>query len=167
MNITGNELENIFIPDKNKICKTCHKVRIKSLISKYDFDEDHRQNICCCQGHHNQNSHQHNQHQHDRQIPQDENHNQHDGQIQQNENHHQYDGQIPQHEEQNNLEKSVEENRIEHNFETQKNNEGNQYVTKREFNEFKEKVHDNFKIIFEKFDVLSKQIEEINKKILF
>ena len=37
MTITGDELENIFIPDKRKVCQTCHKVRIKTLISKYFF----------------------------------------------------------------------------------------------------------------------------------
>ena len=143
MNITGNELENIFIPEKRKICQTCHKIRIKALISKFGFDENNQHNICFCQNHQSQNHQRHNQHQHDRQIQQGENHNQHDGQI-------------PQHEEQNNLEKSIEENRIEHNFETQKNNEGNQYVTKREFNEFKEKitkeireVNDYLKILLE------------------
>ena len=152
MNITGDELENIFIPDKRKVCNTCHKVRIKGLISKYDFDENHRQNICLCQRHHNQNPNQNNHHQNEGQIPQNENNNQHDEQI-------------PQHEEQNNPEQNVDENRIENNIEPQENEGGNQFVTKREFDEFKGKVHDNFKKTFDKFDVLSKQIEEINKKI--
>ena len=156
MNITGNELENIFIPEKRKICQTCHKIRIKALISKFGFDENNQQNIRFCQNHQSQNHQRHNHHQHDRQIQQCENHNQHDGQI-------------PQHEEQNNLEKSVEEKRIEHNFETQKNNEGNQYATKREFNEFKEKitkeireVNDYLKILLEN---LSRQIQDLKNKI--
>ena len=156
MNITGNELENIFIPEKRKICQTCHKIRIKALISKFGFVENNQQNICFCQNHQSQNHQRHNQHQHDRQIQQGENHNQHDGQI-------------SQHEEQNNLEKSFEENRIEHKFETQKNNDGNQYVTKREFNEFKEKiikeireVNDYLKILLEN---LSRQIQDLKNKI--
>ena len=32
MNITGNELEDIFIPEKRKICQNCHKIRIKTLM---------------------------------------------------------------------------------------------------------------------------------------
>ena len=39
MELTGNELENIFFPDKRIVCNTCHKIRIKTFISKYDFDE--------------------------------------------------------------------------------------------------------------------------------
>ena len=44
MELTGDELENIFFPDKRIVCKTCQKIQIKTLISKYDFDEGH-QNI--------------------------------------------------------------------------------------------------------------------------
>ena len=152
MTITGDELENIFIPDKRKVCQTCHKVRIKALISKYDFDENHRENICFCQIHHNQNPHQQNHHQHDQQIQQGENLNQHGGQI-------------PQNEEQNNPGQNIEENENEPNIEPQENEEGNQYVTKREFNEFKEQITkeiQDIKVDLKKsFDVIS----EINKKI--
>ena len=156
MNITGNELENIFIPEKRKICQTCHKIRIKTLISKYGFDENHRQNICFCQNLQSLNHQRINHFQPDMQIEADENHNQHEQNNQRDE-------------EQNNPEQNVEENRIEPNFETQKNEEGNQYVTKREFNEFKDQitkeireVNDCLKTLLEN---LSKQIQDFKNKI--
>ena len=111
MNIIGNELEDIFIPEKRKISQTCHKIRLKTLISKYDSDQIRRENICFCQSNRNQNQHQ---------YP-----------------HHLY---IPQDEEQNILSQNVEENEIEPEIKPQKNEEGNQYVTKKEFNEFKEHI---------------------------
>ena len=54
MTLTPRELEKIFIPNKRKVCQTCHKIRIKSQISKYDFNMRHRQNICFCENNHEQ-----------------------------------------------------------------------------------------------------------------
>ena len=88
-----------------------------------------------------------------------------DQQIQQDENLNQHGGQIPQNEEQNNPGQNIEENENEPNIEPQENEEGNQYVTKREFNEFKEQITkeiQDIKVDLKKsFDVIS----EINKKI--
>ena len=49
MTLIPRELENIFIPDRRKVCQTCHKIRIKPIISKYDFNKNHRENICFCE----------------------------------------------------------------------------------------------------------------------
>ena len=72
MTLTGNKLEDIFIPEKRKICQTCHKIGIKTLISKYNFNEDHRENICFCLNNKNQNLRQQNHHQHGQPIQQEE-----------------------------------------------------------------------------------------------
>ena len=161
MTLTGNELENIFIHEKIKVCQTCHKIIIKTLISKYNFNEDHRENICFCQNNQNQNLRQQNHHQHDQPIQQEE-----EQKIQQEEEQkikQEEEQQIHQEEEPIILRQNVEENRLE----PPENDEGNQYVTKREFNEFKRQIQeqiqgiqDNFKVSFEN---ISKQIQDLNK----
>ena len=183
MTLTGNELENIFIPEKRKVCQTCHKIRIKTLISKYNFNEDHRENICFCQSNQNQNLRQQNHHQHDQPIQQEEEQKikqEEEQKIQQEEEQkikQEEEQQIHQEEEPIILRQNVEENRLE----PPENDEGNQYVTKREFNEFKDEfnefkqktkdefdelkkqiqgIQDNFK---ESFENISKQIQDLNK----
>ena len=135
MSITGNELENIFIPEKRKICQTCHKIRIKTLISKYNFNEDHQENICFCQN--SQNRQQQNHHQIVLQIQQDE-----DQQINQDE-----EQQIPVNEEQ----------------QIQQDEEGDQYLTKKEFDQFKEQINQFKDDINKKFEDLSKLIQGLYK----
>ena len=126
MELTGDELENIFFPDKRIVCNTCHKIRIKTLISKYDFDEGHQNNICFCPN----------------------------TQKRQRRNH-----QIEEDEEQK--EELNEEQKEEQN-------EGEaQYVTRKEFNQFKEEINqklndiqDGFKT---SFNEISKQIQDLKK----
>ena len=118
MELTGDELENIFFPDKRIVCNTCHKIRIKTLISKYDFDEGHQNNICFCPNTQNRQRRNH-------QIEEDE----------------------EQKEEQDEGEA--------------------QYVTRKEFNQFKEEINqklndiqDGFKT---SFNEISKQIQDLKK----
>ena len=134
MELTGNELENIFFPDKRIVCNTCHKIRIKTLISKYDFDEGHQNNICFCPN--TQNRQRRNHH-----IEEDE-----EQQPEQNE-------------------EQKEELNEEQNEEL---DEGEaQYVTRKEFNQFKEEINqklndiqDGFKT---SFNEISKQIQDLKK----
>ena len=141
MELTGDELENIFFPDKRIVCNTCHKIRIKTLISKYDFDEGHQNNICFCPN--TQNRQRRNHH-----IEEDE-----EQQPEQNEE---------QKEELNEGQKEEQ-------------NEGEaQYVTRKEFNQFKEEINqfkgeinqklndiqDGFKT---SFNEISKQIQDLKK----
>ena len=126
MELTGDELENIFFPDKRIVCNTCHKIRIKTLISKYDFDEGHQNNICFCPNTQNRQRRNH---------------------------------QIEEDEEQK--EELYEEQKEEQN-------EGEaQYVTRKEFNQFKEEINqklndiqDGFKT---SFNEISKQIQDLKK----
>ena len=126
MELTGDELENIFFPDKRIVCNTCHKIRIKTLISKYDFDEGHQNNICFCPNTQNRQRRNH-------QIEEDE----------------------EQKEELNEEQKEEQ-------------NEGEaQYVTRKEFNQFKEEINqklndiqDGFKT---SFNEISKQIQDLKK----
>ena len=141
MELTGDELENIFFPDKRIVCNTCHKIRIKTLISKYDFDEGHQNNICFCPN--TQNRQRRNHH-----IEEDE-----EQQPEQNE-------------------EQKEELNEEQNEEL---DEGEaQYVTRKEFNQFKEEINrfkeeinqklndiqDGFKT---SFNEISKQIQDLKK----
>ena len=134
MELTGNELGNIFFPDKRIVCNTCHKIRIKTLISKYDFDEGHQNNICFCPN--TQNRQRRNHH-----IEEDE-----EQQPEQNE-------------------EQKEELNEEQNEEL---DEGEaQYVTRKEFNQFKEEINqklndiqDGFKT---SFNEISKQIQDLKK----
>ena len=141
MELTGDELENIFFPDKGIVCNTCHKIRIKTLISKYDFDEGHQNNICFCPN--TQNRQRRNHH-----IEEDE-----EQQPEQNE-------------------EQKEELNEEQNEEL---DEGEaQYVTRKEFNQFKEEfnqfkgeinqklndIQDGFKT---SFNEISKQIQDLKK----
>ena len=134
MELTGNELEKNYIPDKRKVCNTCHKIRIKTLISKYDFDEGHQNNICFCPN--TQNRQRRNHH-----IEEDE-----EQQPEQNE-------------------EQKEELNEEQNEEL---DEGEaQYVTRKEFNQFKEEINqklndiqDGFKT---SFNEISKQIQDLKK----
>ena len=126
MELTGNELGNIFFPDKRIVCNTCHKIRIKTLISKYDFDEGHQNNICFCPNIQNRQRRNH-------QIEEDE----------------------EQKEELNEEQKEEQD-------------EGEaQYVTRKEFNQFKEEINqklndiqDGFKT---SFNEISKQIQDLKK----
>ena len=126
MELTGDELENIFFPDKRIVCNTCHKIRIKTLISKYDFDEGHQNNICFCPNTQNRQRRNH-------QIEEDE----------------------EQKEELNEEQKEEQD-------------EGEaQYVTRKEFNQFKEEINqklndiqDGFKT---SFNEISKQIQDLKK----
>ena len=126
MELTGNELENIFFPDKRIVCNTCHKIRIKTFISKYDFDEGHQNNICFCPNTQNRQRRNH-------QIEEDE----------------------EQKEELNEEQKEEQD-------------EGEaQYVTRKEFNQFKEEINqklndiqDGFKT---SFNEISKQIQDLKK----
>ena len=141
MELTGNELGNIFFPDKRIVCNTCHKIRIKTLISKYDFDEGHQNNICFCPN--TQNRQRRNHH-----IEDDE-----EQQPEQNE-------------------EQKEELNEEQNEEL---DEGEaQYVTRKEFNQFKEEINqfkeevnqklndiqDGFKT---SFNEISKHIQDLKK----
>ena len=66
MNLTPQEMSSIFLPNTSIYCRTCKKVRIKKLISKYGFKKAHRENICFCdENKHNQKGHP--QHQSDNQ----------------------------------------------------------------------------------------------------
>jgi len=53
--LTQEEMENIFIPEKRRVCQTCHKVRIKKKIDRIDFSPEHRIFICK-NNHRNQNN---------------------------------------------------------------------------------------------------------------
>ena len=141
MELTGNELGNIFFPDKRIVCNTCHKIRIKTLISKYDFDEGHQNNICFCPN--TQNRQRRNHH-----IEEDE-----EQQPEQNE-------------------EQKEELNEEQNEEL---DEGEaQYVTRKEFNQFKEEINQFKEEINQKlndiqdgfktsFNEISKQIQDLKK----
>ena len=135
MSLTGNELENIFFPEKRIVCKTCHKIRIKSRISKYDFNEGHQNNICFCQKTQNR-------------LPRRNHHFEEDGDQQSEHN---------------------EKQKEEHN-EKQKEEQdegGVQYVTKREFNEFKQQINQKFEEVqgsFKaSFEEISRQIQGLKK----
>ena len=134
MELTGDELENIFFPDKRIVCNTCHKIRIKTLISKYDFDEGHQNNICFCPNTQNRQRRNH-------QIEEDE--------VQKEE-----------------LNEEQKEELNEEQKEEQDEGEA-QYVTKKEFNQFKEEINqklndiqDGFKT---SFNEISKQIQDLKK----
>ena len=133
MELTGDELENIFFPDKRIVCNTCHKIRIKTLIFKYDFDEGHQNNICFCPNTQNRQRRNH-------QIEEDE----------------------EQKEELNEEQKEEQD-------------EGEaQYVTRKEFNQFKEEINQFKEEINQKlndiqdgfktsFNEISKQIQDLKK----
>ena len=141
MELTGDELENIFFPDKRIVCNTCHKIRIKTLISKYDFDEGHQNNICFCPNTQNRQRRNH-------QIEEDE-------------------------EQKEELNEEQKEELNEEQKEEQDEGEA-QYVTRKEFNQFKEEINqfkgeinqklndiqDGFKT---SFNEISKQIQDLKK----
>ena len=166
MELTGNELEKNYIPDKRKVCNTCHKIRIKTLISKYDFDEGHQNNICFCPNTQNRQRRNH-------QIEQDE-----EQQTELNEEQQPElieEQKVEQNEEQRtelNEEqqpKQNEEQKVEQNEEQKKEQDkgGAQYVTKQEFNQFKEEIMQKFNDIqggFKaSFNEISKQIQDLQK----
>ena len=150
MELTGNELGNIFFPDKRIVCNTCHKIRIKTLISKYDFDEGHQNNICFCPN--TQNRQRRNHH-----IEEDE-----EQQPEQNE---EQKEELNEEQQPEQNEEQKEELNEEQNEEL---DEGEaQYVTRKEFNEFKEEINqklndiqDGFKT---SFNEISKQIQDLKK----
>ena len=44
--LSKDEMEDIFIPEIKRVCQTCHKVRIKKRIDRRDFTPSHRRYIC-------------------------------------------------------------------------------------------------------------------------
>ena len=46
VNLTKEEMENIFIPEKRRVCQTCKKVRIKKKIDKNKLKTEHKRYIC-------------------------------------------------------------------------------------------------------------------------
>ena len=98
---------------------------IKSIIFKYDFNKYHRQNICFAENSQEQQQDDNLQNQ----LEQDNNQNQ------QQIHHHNDLHLIGKNEEQNNQINLY--NQVEPHFERPQDDEGNQYVTRNEFNEFK------------------------------
>ena len=173
MELTGNELEKIFIQDKRKVCNTCHKIRIKTHISKYDFHVGHQNNICFCTNTDNRQRRNH-------QIKQDD-----EQQHELNEEQHSElieEQKVEQNEEQlselNEEQQSEqnEEQKVEQNEEQKKEQDegGARYVTKQEFNQFKEEISKFKEEIKQKFNdiqggfktsfnEISKQIQSLKK----
>ena len=46
--LTNDEIKKMFISKYSTKCQKCHKLKIKHLISPYDFSSNHRKYICTC-----------------------------------------------------------------------------------------------------------------------
>ena len=157
--LTQDEMANIFLPDKRIVCKSCKKVRIKKFISKYGFNEDHLGKICRC----------------DEQIKEQEEEAQQQVEIQEEENdnipaenisnHSDDDDEIQNPEFLGDNNGQQDNNGIGHNSQNHENHGDNNYVTRNEFNQFKNEISGQIQNLSNKYQDISDRLDRTDRNM--
>ena len=144
--LSQDEISDIFLPEKRIVCRSCRKVRIKKLISKYGFNEDHLGKICTCdeqnEEHTEEAKQQEEMKEEEKENMQAENVSNHFDDDDEFQNIELLEDNIGQ---QNNVGNG-------HNGQNHENNDQNIYVARDEFNRFKNEMRDKIQDISNRFD---------------